>query len=314
MNGAPAAANARGIVASAWQDQAVWSETAGLLKAGIMAWRFRAALAGVVGALLETLAGSLAAAGGEWAFARAAIALAGAVILAVVPYVLTTQAAPAKIRAWVRARCVSEALKEAIYRYLVKAPPFGADAQPADLIRRCQEVKAKALDLSGLAAASEPARKERPLELTLEAYVVQRVNDQIERYYLPKGRSNARHAARLHRLEFWLGLAAVVMGALSGAAASGGLPGLALLGPWVAVVTTAGGAVTAHLAAGRFDHAAMTYFGTADRLRGLRDEWLADPDRLAPARAARFVDDCEHAISTENEGWLADWTLESTDT
>jgi hypothetical protein len=311
VNGAPAAANAREIVASAWQDQAVWSETAGRLKADISSWRFRAGAAGVAGALLETLAGSLPASGGEWASERAAIALVGAVVLAVVPYVLKTKTSRERVRDWVRARCISEALKEAIYRYLVKAPPFAAGAPPSELIRRCREVKEKGRDLSGHAAAVEPARRERPLELTLEAYVEKRVNDQIERYYLPKGRANARTAARLHRLEFWLGLAAAALGALAGAAASGGLPVLARLGPWVAVVTTAGGAVTAHLAAGRYDHAAMTYFGTADRLKGLRDEWLAEPGRLEPGRAAKFVDDCEHAISTENEAWLAEWTLDA---
>ena len=76
----------------------------------------------------------------------------------------------------------------------------------------------------------------------------------------------------------------------------------------MAVATTATAAVTTHLAASRFDHQAITYFGTANRLVGLRDAWLADPDRLDPARVAKFVDDCENAISSENEAWLVEWT------
>lgn len=78
--------------------------------------------------------------------------------------------------------------------------------------------------------------------------------------------------------------------------------------PWVAVVTTASAAVTAHLAASRFDHQAMIYYSTADRLTNLRDEWLVMPDRLDPDIIGRFIDDCEHAISTENEAWLAKWS------
>jgi len=57
----------------------------------------------------------------------------------------------------------------------------------------------------------------------------------------------------------------------------------------------------------RYDHEAIIYFGTADRLTAVRDTWLSEPNRMDPARVARFVDDCEHAISTENEAWLAKW-------
>jgi hypothetical protein len=75
------------------------------------------------------------------------------------------------------------------------------------------------------------------------------------------------------------------------------------------VVTTAGAAVSAHLAACRYDHEAIIYFGTADRLTGLRNGWAADANRNDPIRIAQFVDECEQAISTENESWLAEWTM-----
>ncbi len=103
---------------------------------------------------------------------------------------------------------------------------------------------------------------------------------------------------------------AVILGALSGAAIAAGLPKLFALGPWAAVVTTASAAVAAHLAASRFDYQTVLYFRTADRLKSLRDEWLATSNRLDPAIVARFVDDCEHAISAENEAWLAKWNAD----
>ena len=298
------------VVESAWRDQAIWSETANRLKAELTTWRFRAAVAGVLGAFLETLAAALA---GRWWWLRALIALVGAVILAVVPYMLRTKASKDRVRDWVRARSVSEALKESIHRYLVGTPPFGSGSSPADLVKRCQALKDKVQDLSAHAASIDPPRKERPLTLTVDDYIEKRVNDQLKGYYRPKGRENALAAKRLHNLEFYLGLLAVVMGAIAGAAAAARLPELSALSPWVAVVTTAGAAVTAHLAASRYDHAAMTYFSTADRLIGIRDEWLSTPNRLESARVAKFVDDCEHAISTENEAWLAEWTREKTE-
>lgn len=300
---------ARQIIKDAWRDQAVWSEAANRLKAELTAWRYRAAVAGVAGAFLETLAGALVGLGERWWWLRALLALAGAVVLAVVPYVLRTKASKEQVRAWVRVRSTSEALKEEIYRYLVAAQPFGRDAAPAELVERCQIIKDKVSDLAAHAYV-EPPNKKRPLELDADGYVEQRVNDQIENYYRPKGNDNAERARKLHDWEFGLGLLAVVMGAATGAVATTGLDWLAYLGPWVAVVTTAAGAVTAHLAASRYDHAAMTYFATADRLTGLRNAWLADPDRLDPTRVAKLVDDCENAISTENEAWLAEWTRE----
>lgn len=211
---------------------------------------------------------------------------------------------------WVRARSASEALKKVIYRYIVGAPPFGAASSPADLIKQSQAVKEKVQDLYIYTASIEPPRKECPLMLTADGYVESRVNDQVERFYRPKGREKALAAKRLHDLEFGLGLLAVVLGAMASAAVATRLTQLSVLGPWVAVVTTASAAVTAHLAAVRYDHEAMTYFGTANRLIGLRDEWLVNPNRLDPTCVARFVDECEHAISTENEAWLAEWNRE----
>jgi len=307
MNETASPPSTASLVESAWRDQAIWSETANRLKTELSTWRCRAAVAGVLGAFLETLAGALAGLGDAWWWPRALLALAGAVILAVVPYVARTKTTKDQVRAWARARSTSEALKETIYRYLVGAPPFAPEPAPAALVARCLAVKEKVRDLGGLAAAIDPPRKERPLTLTPEGYAEKRATDQIENYYRPKARQNALAAQRLHNLEFFLGLVAVALGAASG------LQWLSGLAPWVAVVTTAGAAVTAHLAAARYDHQAMIYFATADRLTGLRDEWLASSDRLAPARVAKLVDDSEHAISTENEAWLAEWTREKSE-
>jgi hypothetical protein len=231
MNEAAVTMGAQQIVESAWRDQAIWSEVANRLKGELSMWRYRAAVAGVLGALLETLAATLAGLGNTWWWLRALIALAGAVILAVVPYVLRTKVSKGRVSEWVRARSASEALKEVIYRYLVGAPPFGSASSPADLIERCRALKEKVRDLSIYAASIEPPQKVRPLTLTADSYVESRVNDQVERYYRPKGREKARAAERLHDLEFALGLLAVVMGAMASAGAATGSPGSPFLAP-----------------------------------------------------------------------------------
>ena len=93
-----------------------------------------------------------------------------------------------------------------------------------------------------------------------------------------------------------------------------GITQLSVLGPWVAVITTATAAVTAHLAASHYDHEAIIYFATADRLSNLRNRWLSDQNRMDHACIARFVDECETAISTQNEAWIAKWIRNETET
>ena len=80
------------FVESAWRDQATWSDAAGQLKASLDRWRATAAVAGALGALLNTAAGTIAAlpaaSAADWAAWRAPCAIAGTLLLALVPYVL----------------------------------------------------------------------------------------------------------------------------------------------------------------------------------------------------------------------------------
>ena len=80
------------------------------------------------------------------------------------------------------------------------------------------------------------------------------------------------------------------------------------LGSGVAVLTTAGGAVTAYLAAGHYDAQAISFYGTADRLKALRNAFMGTAQ--TPESISAFVDKCEQAISSENEAWLATWSKE----
>jgi hypothetical protein len=173
-------------------------------------------------------------------------------------------------------------------------------------------LKDKVEDLCKEASCVSPPKKERPNSLTINEYIDKRVNDQIYHFYFPKAKDNALAAKNLHNLEFLLCLLAVIVGAIAGAATATESSELSVFGPWVAVITTARVAVTAHIAATRYDYQAIVYFSTGNRLKGIRDEWLSAPDYLEPDRIAKFVDDVEQAISTENESWLAEWTGKKT--
>lgn len=308
------------LVASAWQDQALWSAVANELGNSIRRWRVAAAVAAVAGLFLTVLAGTLSSP--DWQDWRGQLITVGVLLLALVPYVRQKMLAPERQQAWVRARNVSELLKEAIYRHLMGATAAPAEAAPdvamplapGALTRRCREIKQAAADLARLAAAITPAQRERKLRLSLADYLEERVEGQI-RYYKKSGEQAGKTARRLHAAEFGLGLTAVGLGALSGQDLPAGLGeqvagqtvAISMLVPWLTLVAAAASAVTAHIAAARHDELASRYFATYDLIKSQRDEWLLRPDHDTPAQVRAFVDEVERTISSENGAWVTDW-------
>ena len=305
------------LVESAWQDQATWSAVANELAASIRRWRKIAAIGGVAGVFVTVLASTLS--GEHQQTGRNTLSMLGVLLLAVVPYVQSIQLTPARISTWTRARNVSELLKESIFRFMMGALPAEPTADPATdgatppdpsnpaaLLRRCRGIRQEVQDLAGLAAAISVAKPDKPSSLTIDGYLLERIGKQVD-YYAKNSTSAALAARKLRQGEFLLGVLAVVLAALPGTDLTQQLPMLSSLAPWVGVVTTAGGAVSAHLAAGKQEHTAMLYFATGARLRSIRDEWLCDAAHDQPEQVRRLVDDIERAISSETEAWVADW-------
>lgn len=309
------------VVASAWHDQALWSAVATQIGDSIRRWRVVAAAAGLVGLFLTILAGTMT--GVDQGTKRSALTTLGVLLLALVPYLRQRLVSPERVQTWTTARNVSEQLKEAIYRHLMGVLPpepladgsAAPDADgPANLVRRCRSIKQAAADLAGVAAAYRPEVRQRKTQLTLDEYLADRVEGQMT-YYRNKGEAAGRSAKRLQALEFALGIAAVLLGTLTGstappdsagAAASAVFTTSALL-PWLAVVAAATAAVTGHIAGAREAEIAARYFATYDLLKTLRDEWSVSADRHDPAQVRRFADAVERAIASEYGGWVADW-------
>jgi hypothetical protein len=296
------------IVESAWQDQVRWSMTASRLKSRLGLARVLTSVGGVTGALLDTIAAAI----GENDPAnikslQAPLAIIGAVILAASAYVLRTQLSQDRVQAWIRARSVSEALKEETYRFLVGATPYAGGRDPKAFEENLEKLKSGAADFSReVAAIPEPAVKGRPVTpMTVADYIDDRVNGQMNRYYYPRAKWNSDRGNLFRNVEFVLGALAVVIGAV----AASDFIRIPILGSMVAVVTTATAAVTAFLVAGRYDYQAISYFGTAERLKALKNGFVGTA--RTPEATSAFVDKCEQAISSENEAWLASWSKDA---
>jgi hypothetical protein len=286
------------LVRMTWADQRSWSATAGQLRSSLSRWRMVAGIAAVLGAFLSTLSASLDERHGT---ARVTLALAGAVALAITPYVLRTKSDSAHVMAWLKARATSEALKSALFTYLVCERFTGGVA----LLHRKHRILDNAPNLVLRSSRGAPPADRALVSMSADEYVSERVRNAAQEYYEPAAIRRAHKARTLREMEFWLGMLAVVIGAI--AAGNADSPRLAGFGPWVAVLTTAGAAVAAHATSWRLEQEAMLLSGTARRLRAVSAAWSIDPNRSQPDRVRKLVDECEAAIAAENRSWVAEW-------
>ncbi|MEZ5788768.1 MAG: DUF4231 domain-containing protein [Xanthobacteraceae bacterium] len=283
------------VVQSLWDEHVAWSGTAARLKSRRTHWRNAVLTLTVLGAALQTTAATMKA-------AQLPAGLAGTVALALVPLMVRYFLTSEETRKWLRARSVSEGIKSEIYRYRAGAEPYAGSDALAVLRRKVKDIRTWGKDLELERARIGSPTKPAPSELDTDAYLQQRIRQQVKGYYRPNAQKNARLAERYRWAEIAL---AALAAALSAVATFFGDPGSATLGPWVAVLTTVGGSIAAHAAAGRFDFQAATYFATARQLEDLALEWETCSQKDSPKEWSEFVRACEEAISAENRGWMA---------
>ena len=132
--------------------------------------------------------------------------------------------------------------------------------------------------------------------------VERRLSQQIEGYYLKQVATLSASRASWQRAEQGMLYAGATVGALAAT-----LPEVPLA-PWVAVVTTVVGAISAHAEASRFSHLIVSYRATADRLVSLRSQVMDDQARGVPIDFDALVNRAEDAISVENQAWMASWS------
>ncbi len=295
-------AGTRDLISSVWEDQSVWSQTANLLKARLDHHRSTILALTVASAILTTLASQTL----SWSPSGSKVlALSAGVTVGLVPVVRSRLGRDAVSR-WTRARAVSEELKAEVYRFLAGVAPFREVDREAQLVQRTQQVLDEAGDLLAYTAGVVPVVREVPPVHDVDSYVRGRLEPQIQWY---RGRSArlSRQLAAARLAELCLGLVGVVLGA---AAAVWSVDAIAA---WVAVVTTLTAALTAHVAASRWEYQLVEYLRTANELNRLRGEWLS-ASVAAHDEAAEdgLVERCEHVVSIQNDGWMAKWTADQT--
>jgi hypothetical protein len=269
----------------AWNEQSVWSQTAGRLKRDLERNRAWVLWLGVAGAVLS---GAAVAWGIDRDLGKVLAALSA---LAIGIAGLIRQSGQGRVQSWTNARAVSEALKSEVYLHLARA---------TDDARFEEQVEAIDGDASALIehrAGIEPKERSLPEVDGLDSYVKERIDDQIG-YYERSANRLRTQVTWVRRAEGALAVAAVVLAALGGIVAEDALA------VWVPVVTTVAAAVTAHAAAARYEYLLVEYLRTAHALRRLRDRQgtarnLSDEELIRRA---------EGIISSQNAAWLVKLT------
>jgi len=288
-----------------WDDHTAWSELADGLKRARTRARAVVLVLTVIGAVLQTVAGTY-----HSVDASRVAGYAGTVALALVPVITAAWLKPDRTKKWLRARSISEGIKSEFHVYRAQASPYDGSNPLSLLVKKTHAIADYGDDMQALRAAVEPSGKKFP-DIDPSTYIEQRVRRQINQYYIPKARLNARLAQQFRTVEIVLSIATAVLSALATYTTSAGAAMNANvafpLGPWVAVLTTLGGTIAAFVAAGRYDFQATTFFATAANLKDLIYCWELSAQEAA-ARSpewSAFVQNCEATISAENRDWMA---------
>jgi SMODS and SLOG-associating 2TM effector domain 1/Protein of unknown function (DUF4231) len=285
-----------------WTDRKIWSLTASQLKQSLVFWRGVVLLLTILGAFLETSAAQLH---NLQANLSTYIGGLGAVALILIPIIRTAKLGNNQTKEWLRSRSVSEGLKTEVYLYLTGTQPYEDQSKrDAELSKQRNEIVGLAGDLYRYTANARNQLEKKnltpPQPIDVNVYIAERVNQQIEKFYRPKASKLSRQANRLRKAEFLSSIVAAALGVVPKF-----FDNSEQFSAWIAVVTTIGVAITAHLAAGRFDYLVDSYLATADRLESLRNQWLDAQQRGLRQDTSKFIHECEAAISVENEGWMA---------
>ena len=291
-------------ITSTWQSQQKWSKAANRFKKSYQGWKLVALVLSCVGAVLAVASDQMATHWGQLAqYMHGWVAGMGALSLVLVPVVTRLGTSHSALERWLRARSVSEQLKTEIYQYLTRTGPYSESEPDLALIERRDSLLEKMADLEPEIAGLVAGRP-LPAVKDIATYITHRVNGQIEKYYEPRAAYHHRWAVIYRWIE---GILAVV-GAV--VAATSSIKDNPIAATWVAVLTTVGTAVAAHLMAQRHEQLVPDYLATARRLRSLKERFLVANPNVEKAQASAintFVTAAEAAISVQSEGWMAEW-------
>ena len=276
-----------------WHSYRIWAGTARFLKDDLSRWTRYTLWLAIAGAVLAAVGQELS----KWPRPAKGASLLAAFAVALSAYFGKEALTGSKTSDWVKARSAAESLKSAIFLYRASATPFDAADREKTLL---DTVKAIEERVGSIQARPAPDDKADPdLEpLTVDGYIVKRVNDQIA-YYDRRSGEYQKKNDMLRDATFWLGAASVLLALIS---SFGVVPAL------VGLIATLTASLSAHAQSQQYQTLIVTYQSTSRRLVALKGAWDASHKTDADtADRNAFIRSCEDTLALENGAWSGVW-------
>jgi len=279
-----------------WRLYRTYAATSRKIKKTIQQWRLIVFSLTVLGAILGTLSQQLATP--EPGLPIKILGTLGAIFIALAAYFSKEILGSTRELNWIQARSAAEKFKSDSFLYATRTQPYDAENAAEILSTRTYELEETIKELpTEIITSAEKTRGILADQLSVEDYIQQRINSQIDDFYIPAAAKNHKIVKRYEWLRIGFGVVGIILGALNWIESTAG---------WIAVVSTITAALAAHLYAGRHIYLELSYKATARRLEVLRDQWYLSKKSKTDQDALILA--CENAISIENSSWLAKWS------
>jgi hypothetical protein len=225
----------------------------------------------------------------------------GAAAIALAAYFSAQALGENRERIWIKCRSAAESIKSALILYRASVRPFDGLDRSAQLRQSVDKILQEVKEIELRQPPSESVPDLHPL--TVEEYLVERVDDQIN-WYQQRAREYQKKSDGFRRYIFALGAMSVLLGMASA---------MNVVSAWIAVIATIMAALTAHMKNQRYQSLIAMYSATALRLGLLKSEWAESrkTDRDKADRDA-FIQRCEETMGLENGAWVAQWSEQHT--
>ena len=279
-----------------WGQYKVWDETSETRRKALARWRPLVLLLGIAGGVLGALSTPNAVPWLDWSKPPGALGVVGGILLGLAAFFTSEMLSPERESQWVRARAAAEAFKRESFLLTAMAPPYDGPVTPTSL-DRAKDILATLGDMHE-ESLPEAKRLERipGCPLSVDGYLEARLKDQLN-YYRDKAGRHKSAVQRIRGVTLTLGVAAVVLGYLGGAA-----------GAWLAVITAVTSSLAAYLYARRLQYLVVSFLATARNLEALLAGWGTSGKTDADtAERNQLILDCETILSAENNSWISEW-------
>jgi hypothetical protein len=283
-----------------WSAYRTWAITARYHKNAIDFWNVWSLRLAIAGAILATLGQQImpfAPKEGNLGILYSAPGILGAAVIALAAYFSSQAVGENRERIWIKCRSAAESIKSLLILYRTAVHPFDGLDRGAQLREHVDKILQEVKDVELRQPEAESLPDLHPL--TVEEYIVERVDDQIN-WYQQRAREYQKKSDDCRRYIFGLGAISVLLGLASAISA---------VSAWIAVIATITAALMAHMKNQRYQSLIAMYSATALRLGLLKSEWAGsrktDADK---ADRDAFIQRCEQTMALENGAWVAQWS------